>query len=361
MKVYHILEDYSKRSGGVRTVVNDLIHHLPFDKEVITTKKDLEDNFDYLKSFNSDNGWKFSKPFKNHLKTISSNRDSIYHIHGAWMYPQYIAAKTAIKNKIAFVLTIHGMYEPWLWQEGYIKKKVYFEFLVKNNFSKANVLHAITNDEANQFKKIFKNKTRIEVIPNLISFKEFKPINEINTDDDEYILFLGRIDPKKGIKMLIEVYSKIKGKKPKLKIAGPDNIYKLELIELTSKLDTQKEIEFLGFVQGEEKLNLLKNAKALITPSFSEVIGMVNLEAAIAKTPVLTTYSTGLLPKWNQEGGLLINPVREELEKALINVFAWSKKERDSRGEALYKFTFENYSWEKNKNKWVELYNNLNH
>ena len=46
-------------------------------------------------------------------------------------------------------------------------------------------------------------------------------------------------------------------------------------------------------VYGNQKNKLLKQAWALILPSHSEVIGMVNLEAALLKTPSITTYKTG--------------------------------------------------------------------
>ena len=44
------------------------------------------------------------------------------------MFPQFIAAKFCSDNKIPFVLTTHGMYEPWLWEKGTLKKKIYFNF-----------------------------------------------------------------------------------------------------------------------------------------------------------------------------------------------------------------------------------------
>ena len=61
-------------------------------------------------------------------------------------------------------------------------------------------------------------------------------------------------------------------------------------------------MEFLGPVYGAEKWALIQRAWAMIVPSYSEVVGMVNLEAALCSVPSITTYETGLTD-WNEGGG----------------------------------------------------------
>ena len=48
-----------------------------------------------------------------------------------------------------------------------------------------------------------------------------------------------------------------------------------------------------------------------------------------------------------------------ELEAALKNAMSWGREERDERGQRLFDFVYQNYSWEKNLYRWEELYNNL--
>lgn len=359
MKVHHILEDFSKVSGGVRAVVKDLTTNLAFNQEIITTNIDEFQSMEQLKCFHTNHIWRKSNQLKSYINQAVNNADSVFHIHGVWMYPQYITAKIAINSNSPFLITAHGMYEPWLWKQGFMKKKLYFNLLSKNKFKKANLFHAITSQEKDELYKLFNKKINIEVIPNLISFKNGYKKNESVSREEDYILFIGRIDPKKGIKMLIEVFSKINNNKFKLKIAGPDSLHKQELISLTKGLSIEDKVEFVGFIQGEEKYKLYREAQVLVTPSYSEVIGLVNLEAAIAKTPVITTVNTGLLGEWNKEGGTLINPISQELEAALKNAMSWGREERDERGQRLFDFVYQNYSWEKNLYRWEELYNNL--
>ena len=125
---------------------------------------------------------------------------------------------------------------------------------------------------------------------------------------------------------------------------------------MAEELNIEERIEFLGLVKGDEKIKLIKNAISLVAPSFSEVVGMVNLEAAILKTVVITSRQTGINPKWNENGGLLINPNVIEVTTALEKVLSWSDNERIINGEKLYKFVKLNYSWSNRFQDWMKIY-----
>ena len=358
MKITHTLEDFSKLSGGLRTVVEDLNNNLLENKinsQIVSTRAEKEDNIIVSQRTLYKGIWCYSDTLKDTL--IKTNSD-INHIHGIWMYPQYIASKISYKEKIPYIVTPHGMLEPWLWKQGSSKKKLYFNLMIKKYFSNANILHAITPDERDNLYTLFGHKN-IEVIPNSISYKEIDSYNIQRQDKEKFILFVGRLHPKKGIDLLIKAVSKLKDKDIRLKIAGPMNEYKNELDILIKNLNIQNRVEFLGMVTGKEKFQLFKDAWVFVAPSFSEVVGMVNLEAGILGTPVITTYQTGLYKAWNKEGGILINPNIDELFSALSASIDWTQEERDARGNALKAFIIENYSWEKNIFKWIELYKGL--
>jgi glycosyltransferase involved in cell wall biosynthesis len=355
MKVLHVVEDYSIESGGLRTVIKDLNKYLnkadDFQSFILSSKKEALDNVFIVETTKP---WLYSKEWVNKLKDIyEQHRFDICHIHGVWLYPQYISAKFCIKNKIPFILSCHGMYEPWLWEKGSFKKKFYFNYLAKNVFEKANVIHTITPQENRNLKLLFKHNKTIE-IPNLIIIPDVVQLEE--TKKEKYLLYLGRLDQKKGIDILIEAFSEVKNENVKLKIAGKINSYKASLDELINRLKIESKVDFLGIVSGQQKENLINNAHVLIAPSHSEVIGMVNLEGAILKTPVITTYQTGLNPEWSNNGGKLINPNLQELSKALKEVLKWDNKKRKQNGEKLYDFVTINYSWEEKINDWLKLY-----
>ena len=173
-------------------------------------------------------------------------------------------------------------------------------------------------------------------------------------------MYLGRLDEKKGIDILIRSFAKLKlNQNVHLKIAGGFNNYKLKLDQLINSLGIQENVQFLGMVKGDEKKRLYKESLVFVAPSHSEVVGMVNLEAASMATPVITTFQTGLKRGWANNGGILINPNENELIIALKQALNWSKSQREENGKKLYDFVKKEYSWELKLNDWLKLYSSV--
>ncbi|HHJ35207.1 MAG TPA: glycosyltransferase, partial [Gammaproteobacteria bacterium] len=117
----------------------------------------------------------------------------------------------------------------------------------------------------------------------------------------------------------------------------------------------QDRVIFSGPVFNEEKLHLLRQAWILVAPSYSEVIGMVNLESALCNTPSITTFETGLL-NWESGGGILVHPETEELKNALIKISQWSYSERLEQGKKSFELVMNSYSWGAVFPHWDALY-----
>ena len=356
MKILHIVEDFSIRSGGLRTVINSLDSHLKklgHSSYVLSSDKEDEDDIYLIKSRNK---WLYSNKWKQQIHKIVTQKEiNLIHIHGVWLYPQLVGAKYATKHQIPFILSCHGMYQPWLWKKNTFIKKAYLKLLSKRLFSKATVIHSITKEETNNLKKIF-NKNRFVEIPNLISFLDRKSEDVNKENIEKSILYLGRINKTKGIDVLIEAFGNLKNKEITLKIAGGFNDYKTELEKLVNKLKLTNRVVFLGMVKGKQKEDLIRNSWIMASPTFSDVIGMVNLEAALNKTPVITTRDTGLNKDWSSNGGILIDANVEELTIALEESLKWTFEERVNKGSLLFNFVNQHYSWESRIKDWELLY-----
>lgn len=97
-------------------------------------------------------------------------------------------------------------------------------------------------------------------------------------EKEGYYLYLGRIIPRKGVKIAIDTMEAIGGK---LKLIGPHS----ESVNLDSPV-----VEYLGVVSIEEKRRLLSKAKAVFAPTqYLEPFGYVVIEAALSGTPIITT------------------------------------------------------------------------
>lgn len=98
-----------------------------------------------------------------------------------------------------------------------------------------------------------------------------------------------------------------------------------------------------GPLFGEEKRNLIDTAWVLAAPSHSEVVGLVNLEAAARCLPTITTHQTGL-HDWEPGDGLLVEPNVDALGQALEAACSWSEQEQRDRGMASRRLVQQRYS-----------------
>lgn len=355
MNILHVVEDFSYDSGGLRTVVERLNFHLNKQRAVssciLSSKKEEEDD---IETVQAENTWLYATNWKKEIQRILVQKQiNIVHIHGIWMYPQFLIAKICVKQNIPFLVSTHGMYEPWLWKKGTIKKKLYYHLLTKKLFRKAKVVHAITPLESANLSKYFES-SKIVQIPNLIDEVSLKLTKQ--TSDEKYVLFLGRITKVKGLDILLKAFAALNQNSFKLVIAGKFSDYKAELEKIIADLNIGNQVIFKGLVRGLEKQNLIQNAFVMVTPSYSEVIGMVNLEGGIHCTPVITTFQTGLDEGWSSNGGILIQPNVEELTAALKNVMQWDCQKRNQNGENLKNFVKQHYSWTTRVKDWIQVY-----
>lgn len=127
-----------------------------------------------------------------------------------------------------------------------------------------------------------KFKLKGKVIPNGIDEK----IIEKDINIGNYIGFIGRIDIfHKGLDLLLEAFKDIKFP---LKIAGKGKD-EIKLKNLITEKGLNNNVEILGFLTGQEKVNFIRNAKFIVMPSRFEAQGIVALEAATIGKPLIVS------------------------------------------------------------------------
>lgn len=371
MNILFITEDHSPANSGVTTVVSQIIDQLlEQDKDinvvvVATNNKTVEQNTNVSIEIINPNSigkpWKWSPVLMSRVDSIiKSYKINLIHIHGIWMAAQWAGLRAAKKHNLPAIISSHGMLEPWLWNEqGFLKKAkkyAYFQSLFKPQINGTTIFHAITPVEKENILKIFP-RNRIEVIPNAIELLQTPVINK-EIEVKKQLLFLGRIHPIKGINLIVDAISQINlDPEWKILIAGPVEIpnYLEELKRKVIHYNLAPQVQFLGPIYGQEKYELIQSSWTMLVPSYSEVISMVNLEAASCNVPSITTHETGL-EDWENGGGILIKPTVKELSEKIVEVTRWSKNERILRGEASRKLVEEKYSWESVIPTWRDFY-----
>lgn len=101
-------------------------------------------------------------------------------------------------------------------------------------------------------------------------------------DDGGYYLSVGRLDPLKRIDLIIETFKKLKDHEVKIVGTGPEERSLKELAKGCGN------IEFCGFVDEKEKIELLGHCRGLIFTAIDEDFGLVPVEALASGKPVIT-------------------------------------------------------------------------
>ena len=151
------------------------------------------------------------------------------------------------------------------------------------------------------------HRQRIEIVPNGVdSF--FTP----GGDEENYVLFVGTLEPRKGLGDLIAVWKSLPEPRPRLVLCG-DAGWK-------TRVRPEEGIEITGFVTRERLRDLYRRAMAFVYPSRYEGFGIPPLEALASGTPVIAT-TTGAIPDYASGAALLFEPGdRDALRAALVRM-----------------------------------------
>lgn len=226
------------------------------------------------------------------VEALEKAQLDILHLHGIWMYPSRAGAVWARRTGKPYLISPHGMLDPWITARGRAKKALARIGYERASWRTATALHALTPREADD---IHRETTRTDslVIPNAGP----APSRLAPAPRGSSFLYLGRIHPKKNIDALIAAWSArasaMAAKGARLTIAGWGE--EAHVAQLRAQLEAAPDtVEFVGPLYGEAKQRAYADASFFVLPSHSEGLPMVVLEAWAAGTPVLMTTECNL-------------------------------------------------------------------
>jgi len=299
-------------------------------------------------------------PFKLIYESVCKFKHvDIIHLTGVFYPPSlilYLINKIFFKKKI--VWSPRGeLAEEALIYSSFIKKIYLFiiNFFINDKF----FFHTTSKEETFITKERF-NHNRIIQIPNYL-----KPTKSVKRSSKKsYLLFIGRISPKKAIENLIEalnISKFFKEKEMKLIIAGNyHNKYGDSLKKLCLKLCLDKNIDFIGHVEGKQKDILYANAFFTIMPSHNENFGNVVVESLSQSTPVIASTGTPWeILEVNNAGYWISNEPKVIAEKIDYVLCMTNNKYLSMRANS-YKLMNEDFNIKHNIKNWIKFYNTLN-
>lgn len=363
MKVLHTINGLAAKSGGPTTCTYSLLKGLNKEEnnvDVLTyepVNNDIligSDSFIKVVPRPKDTRLAYSPVFKNYLS--NHNHYDLYHINAIWQYPAHATAKYARINKKPYIISPHGMLYANALKKSWFVKKVFYYAWFRKDLERAACIHATSKEEMRQIRNCGL-KNPIAVIPNPIDLP-VKSELDVNTSplDRDSVIFIGRLVAIKGIDKLIRAWALIEkdNVKSKLLIAG-DGDQREYLQNLVLNLGL-KNVEFLGFLNNDGKVELYKRAKYLILPSESENFGMVVTEALSNKIPVIASKGTPWETLIEYKCGWWVDNSVETLAEALKEALIVSEEDRIKMGDNGKQLVLENYTSDVVSRKMNELY-----
>lgn len=274
-------------------------------------------------------------------------RPALIHDNGLWLPVNHWAASAARRYRIPLIIQPHGMLEPWAIQHKGSKKRLALALYQRRDLATARVLVATAEQEYVNLRGLGLCQP-IAIIPNGVPLPDAdavlaRPPRPAGTP--RTVLFLSRVQGKKGLLNLIDAWAQVRPAGWRLQIAGPEEDGHLaEVLARARQAGVSEAVEYAGVVDGAAKTALYHGADLFVLPTFSENFGVVVAEALAHGLPVITTHGAPWadLPAFGCGWWIPIGV--EPLAGALREALALSDAERAAMGERGLSYV-RRYDW----------------
>lgn len=238
-----------------------------------------------------------------------------------------------------------------------MKTKLRLKTQLKVSVKRADKIITVSNFSKHEIIKYLNvEPSKIEVVPAGVDLNIYHPDHDIETWEmikkkynlpDEYILYLGTLEPRKNIANIIEAYKQVlhDDRIPCLVLAGKKGWLYDEIFRKIKELGIQDKVIFTGYLEKEEAPVLLSRAKLFLFPSLYEGFGMPVIEAMACGTPVITSNTTSLR-EIAEDAAILVDPSSvEEIKNAIKYALKQDMSNLIEKGfKRAQQYTWENAS-----------------
>jgi glycosyltransferase involved in cell wall biosynthesis len=285
--------------------------------------------------------WAFHPALRPWLENNLSRFDAVI-MNGLWQYPGYaLAQATQRPNRPPYFIFPHGMLDPWFQRAPgrrlkSIRNWFHWKLVERHVIQQARALFFTCAEEMRLAGNTFhpyrpQHQTNVGfgILPPPeyhagmpAAFAEKCP----GLKGRPYFLFLGRIDPKKSVDILVQAYAELSrspGPLPKLVVAGPglETPFGKKMQALAARTCPPGSVIWPGMITGDAKWGALHQAEAFVLMSHQENFGVAVVEALACATPVLISNQINIWREIEADQAGLV--ARDHLAGARQLLQAW--------------------------------------
>jgi glycosyltransferase involved in cell wall biosynthesis len=176
--------------------------------------------------------------------------------------------------------------------------------------------------------------------------------------EDDFILFVGTIEPRKNLSTLLRAFAEILHMttlRPQLVIAGREGWLTAQFFAEVEKSGVKDRLRLTGYVTDEDLRALYSSCGVFVYPSLYEGFGLPPLEAMACGAPVITSRIPSIIETVGTEAAVLIQPIDAQMLARKVVEILTHRHERQ-RLSSLGQQRASDFTWEKTARATLNVY-----
>jgi len=269
------------------------------------------------------------------LRTNASRFDAVI-VNGLWQYHSFACRQALAHTRIPYFVFTHGMLDPWFkrtYPLKHLKKWLYWPWAEYRVLRDARSVIFTCEDERLLARQSFWLYQAKETVTSYGTSSPPANGNELarrflavhpHLEGKRIVLFLSRIQEKKGCDLLIEAFAIVAKMDSRLHLvmAGPDQTGWLETLRTQAEiLGIADRISWPGMLQGDDKWGAFYASEVFCLPSHQENFGIVVAEALACGKPVLISNKVNIWREIESDGAGFVD--EDTVDGTVRNLKRW--------------------------------------
>lgn len=288
----------------------------------------------------------------------------VLHLHGVWEPMLLRVSRLATRMNTPYFLMPHGLLDDFAIRHRRLKKKFALALAWGRLLRDACAVICATEGEAHALQRRGYQGSCV-VIPHGVHIPASfaKTPNHGSSDNNRYIVFLGRLHPIKGLDFLIDAYAESglarQSDPTGLWLVGPDGGQQADLEARIVELKLSGHIRIMGPVFGDQKYEILANAHLYVQPSRYESFGLSVLEAMALGVPALTSDQCRLGPDLAALDAAVIEPLDVQRWATRLHELFSSPGQLRNLGLRGRQRVLSRYTWPRIAQQTIDMYQQM--